>query len=125
MREELREASTTYDTICQKLNSELDRIDSQRMLEVEQGINRLLRNLLDAQTEVCVRGGCPTHLPTDCGYLGQLPGCERERHFPRRRLGRRSILPHMIYSGVPSNKPRMRPADPVKDHAYLTDLVMG
>jgi hypothetical protein len=52
MREELKDAATKYDTICQKLNAELDRIDSQRMLEVEQCINRLLQNLLDAQTEV-------------------------------------------------------------------------
>ncbi|PJF17959.1 hypothetical protein PSACC_02248 [Paramicrosporidium saccamoebae] len=73
MREELKETSKIYDTICQRLNSELDRIDSQRMLEIEQGINHLLRNLLDAQTEVLYYN---CKLTLDGEHLGQFYGCK-------------------------------------------------
>lgn len=52
MREELKEAIKIYDLICQRTNSELDRVDNRRMAELEQGMNELLRNMLESQTEV-------------------------------------------------------------------------
>lgn len=51
-REEFKKASETYEEICQKLNAELDRIDCRRMIELEQCLNRSLKSLLDAQTQV-------------------------------------------------------------------------
>lgn len=55
MKEELKSAIETHDTICQRLASELDRIDGRRMLEIENCIDCLLKNLLDAQMEVLLQ----------------------------------------------------------------------
>ena len=52
MREELGRYKTIYGTLCQRLEAELDRIDARRILETEQGINRVLHTMLDGQTEV-------------------------------------------------------------------------
>lgn len=57
-KEEHKQASQLYDTICKALSTEMDRIDCRRMLELETCIDHLLRNLLEGQTQVC--GGLRT-----------------------------------------------------------------
>ena len=50
--EEYKKASASYAVLCQRLNADLDRIDAQRMLELEKCIDQLLKNLLSAQAQV-------------------------------------------------------------------------
>ena len=49
--EEYKKASASYVGLCQRLNADLDRIDAQRMVELERCIDRLLKNLLNAQAQ--------------------------------------------------------------------------
>lgn len=52
LREEFQAAETLYETISQRFGADLDRVDTTRMLEIEQAINRLLLQYVDTQKEV-------------------------------------------------------------------------
>lgn len=52
LREEFQAAETLYETISQRFGADLDRVDTTRMLEIEQASNRLLLQYVDTQQEV-------------------------------------------------------------------------
>lgn len=52
MKKEAKNVIATFDVICQRLEAELDRIDANRMEEIEECLNGIISKMLETQNEV-------------------------------------------------------------------------
>lgn len=58
-KEQHKQTSQLYETVYRMLSAEMDRIDCQRVLELEACIDQLLRNSLESQVQVCGGSSLP------------------------------------------------------------------